>query len=370
LQLQLQQPRGVRRRHVEAARRVRPQDPHGDRRPRPRAVIARSGREPVSYGSVARDQLPVLIEAFEALKAIKDPRIAAKLIGEHRLTHEMVPGELKQSPEVWAALVPHMPLTALVRSLGKLSQVGVIAPFSSATKHVLAQLGSIDKLRKARLHPLAMLTALRVYAQGHGERGKLSWVPVDKIVDALDQAFYACFENVEPTGKRTLLALDVSGSMGCGTIGGLPGVTPAVGSAAMAMVTLKAEAEVQTLAFSTTIREARISGKQRLDDVVKHLARIPMGGTDCAQPMLWALEKRVPIDVFQVYTDNETWYGQIHPHEALRRYREKLGIPAKLVVVGMTATKFSIADPDDAGMLDVVGFDSAAPAIMADFARG
>jgi 60 kDa SS-A/Ro ribonucleoprotein len=36
----------------------------------------------------------------------------------------------------------------------------------------------------------------------------------------------------------------------------------------------------------------------------------------------------------------------------------------------MTSTGFTIADPTDAGMLDVVGFDSAAPAIMADFARG
>ena len=33
------------------------------------------------------------------------------------------------------------------------------------------------------------------------------------IVDALDAAFYAAFGNVEPTGKRLLLALDVSGSM-------------------------------------------------------------------------------------------------------------------------------------------------------------
>ena len=29
----------------------------------------------------------------------------------------------------------------------------------------------------------------------------------------------------------------------------------------------------------------------------------------------------------------------------------------------MTSTGFSIADPDDGGMLDVVGFDSAAPAV-------
>jgi 60 kDa SS-A/Ro ribonucleoprotein len=35
----------------------------------------------------------------------------------------------------------------------------------------------------------------------------------------------------------------------------------------------------------------------------------------------------------------------------------------------MVSNGFSIADPDDGGMLDVVGFDTAAPAVMADFVR-
>jgi 60 kDa SS-A/Ro ribonucleoprotein len=86
--------------------------------------------------------------------------------------------------------------------------------------------------------------------------------------------------------------------------------------------------------------------------------------------MRWALERKLPVDVFVVYTDNETWHGKIHPAQALQRYRERMGIPAKLIVVGMIANAFSIADPEDAGMLDVVGFDTATPAVMADFARG
>jgi 60 kDa SS-A/Ro ribonucleoprotein len=55
---------------------------------------------------------------------------------------------------------------------------------------------------------------------------------------------------------------------------------------------------------------------------------------------------------------------------ALEQYRQKMGIAARLVVVGMTATKFSIADPTDAGMLDVVGFDAATPNIISSFANG
>jgi 60 kDa SS-A/Ro ribonucleoprotein len=102
---------------------------------------------------------------------------------------------------------------------------------------------------------------------------------------------------------------------------------------------------------------------------VQTVSGLPFGGTDCALPMLWALKHRVEADVFVVYTDSETWFGKVHPVQALREYRERTGIPAKLVVVGMASNGFTIADPDDAGMLDVVGFDAAAPSLIADFVR-
>ena len=38
-----------------------------------------------------------------------------------------------------------------------------------------------------------------------------------------------------------------------------------------------------------------------------------MGGTDCAQPMIYAKKKNLKVDVFIVYTDSETWAGRIHP---------------------------------------------------------
>ena len=97
---------------------------------------------------------------------------------------------------------------------------------------------------------------------------------------------------------------------------------------------------------------------------------LPFGGTDCALPMLYAMEREREVDAFVVYTDSETWAGDVHPAQALRQYRERSGIDARLIVVGMTSNGFSIADPKDAGMLDVVGFDTATPAVIADFAGG
>ena len=44
-----------------------------------------------------------------------------------------------------------------------------------------------------------------------------------------------------------------------------------------------------------------------------------------------------------------------------------MGIDAKLIVMGMVSNGFSIADPTDAGMLDVVGFDASVPQVIAQF---
>ena len=112
-----------------------------------------------------------------------------------------------------------------------------------------------------------------------------------------------------------------------------------------------------------------ITATDSLADAVHKTQGLDFGGTDCALPMLDALEKKIPVDVFVILTDSETWAGPVHPAEALRKYRQEMDIPAKLVVVvAMVSNGFTIADPEDAGMMDVVGFDSAAPALIADFA--
>jgi 60 kDa SS-A/Ro ribonucleoprotein len=243
----------------------------------------------------------------------------------------------------------------------------VLTPISAETRLVMDRLTDVEQLRRARVHPVAVLAALVTYQQGHGMRGTQTWTPVPQIVDALDQAFYKAFQHVEPTRKRLVLALDVSGSMGMGQVAGVPGLTPRVASAAMALVTAVTERRVTIVGFSHELIPLTITPRQRLDDVVKAISNIPFGATDCAQPMLWALQNGVQADAFIIYTDNETWFGQIHPAQALQQYRERTGIAAKLVVVGMTANKVSIADPADAGMLDVVGFDTAVPQLISDF---
>jgi len=78
--------------------------------------------------------------------------------------------------------------------------------------------------------------------------------------------------------------------------------------------------------------------------------------------MVYALEHQLNVDVLVVYTVTEAYAGRAAPAAALREYRQQSRITdAKLIVCGMNSNGFTLADPEDAGMLDVVGFDSAAP---------
>ena len=332
--------------------------------------------------------LPRLVEGFAAAQAAATPREAAALVGAYRLPREALRPEHLSAPEVWEALLPDMPMTALIRNLATMTRVGVIAPGSDGTAAAVERLGDAERLRRARVHPIAVLAALRTYASGHGVRGRGDWNPVREVVDALDAAFYASFGNVEAAGTRLLLALDVSGSMEYGCVAGVPGLTPRDASAALALVTAATESRYEVVGFfagkggyekrgrqvwsgsTDGLTPLPISPRQRLDDAVKTVSGLPFGGTDCALPMLYAQAREREIDTFVIYTDSETWAGDVHPAQALRDYRRASGIDARLVVVGMVSNGFSIADPDDTGMLDVVGFDTATPQLVSDFARG
>lgn len=314
--------------------------------------------------------VPNTILAFEAAKKATTEKQIVSLIRENGLTREMVPTQFLNSPAVWEALLEHMPMTAMIRSLGKMSNVGILNDFSDVAKHVKSMLSNEKALRSARVHPIGILAALLTYSSGKGVRGSLDWEVNTSIVEALNGAFYKSFDFVEPTNKRIVLALDVSSSMTWGTIAGIPDLTPRVASAALAMVTARTENEYVFLGFTSEISKLNISASQSIKDVCNYVHRLGFGATDCAKPMIWASHRAIRADAFVILTDNETWAGTQHPHQALMQYRQMTGIPAKLIVVGMTATNNTIGDPSDVGTLNVVGFDTATPQVISDFIRG
>lgn len=325
-----------------------------------------------------------LLEGYERVQREDDPRRVADLVTEYDLPWEALPDAALGSALVWEALLDRgLPQTALLRQLPRLTRLGLLSPLGDWTPRVTARLTNPEALRRARVHPFQLLVAQTTYAGGHSLEGRSTWAPSRPVVDALDAGFYAAYGAVRPTNRRFLLALDVSGSMHMATIARTR-LTPREASAALALVTLNVEPRCEVVGFTgagaahslhsryrTTpaVAPLSLSPRQRLDDVVRYTRGLTFGATDCALPMLYALENRLEVDVFVIYTDSESWAGSVHVHEALRRYRESTGIPARLAVVGMTATDFTVADPRDALSLNVEGLDASVPQLISDLAN-
>lgn len=312
--------------------------------------------------------LPSIIVAHEtAMKADTSKKERLALIKDAKLPWEALPTECNKDPDYWYAQLPTMGLTALMRNLGNMSRIGLIKPLSDAEKLICERLSDETVIRKSRLHPFNILVALKTYSSGRGFRSENSWPVSQAVVAALDSAFYKAFKNVEPTGKRFLIGLDVSGSMSAPMQG--TNVSCCEATAALSLVTASVEKQAHIFGFTDTFKDLKINARDSLESATRKAQHNNFGGTDCALPMIYALQHDIPVDVFIAMTDNETWTGRIHPSVALLDYRKKMKINSKLVVVGMTSTGFSIADPNDPGMMDVCGFDTSVPALIADFAK-
>jgi 60 kDa SS-A/Ro ribonucleoprotein len=320
----------------------------------------------VSAFKEAQSLEPAFVDGADSKSALK--RIV-ELVVKYNLPWEALPTASLKHKAIWEAILPKMPLGAMVRNLGRLASIGLTeSNLDDYSKIVASKLGDVEALKKGKVHPLFVLNALRTYSSGHGNKGSMTWKPVGLIKDSLEEAFYTTFGVIEPTGKNWLLGLDVSGSMSGGQVAGMS-IAPFEAVACMAMVTARVEKSNEIYGFTSTFQDLGITAKDTLEGAMKKAQKSNFGSTDCSLPMEYAIEKKIKVDAFCVYTDNETYAGNRQPVQALNAYRKAFNPNAKLIVIGLTSTGFTIADPNDAGMLDVVGFDSAAPQVMADFVR-
>ena len=303
----------------------------------------------------------------------KDITLACALIRSGRLVREHVPTTLFGSKEIWLTLLETMPLEALLRNLGKLTQIGV-----AAEKHreIVVRLTNQTEVLKARIHPIKVLVASKVYTNGCGDSGSLTWTPNAYIGVALTDLFRISYGAVTPTGKRIMLGIDVSGSMSSAVLGSKV-LTCRDASIAMALLYLETEKNVSAVAFSNTLTDLlapssknRLTRGMTLQQALAATNGMNFSSTDCVLPIQHAIKHNLQIDAFIVITDNETYAPNEHPQNALVRYRELTGIQAKLIVLGMTGNCFTIVDPTDRNTLNLAGFDTSTPEIASMFMRG
>ena len=303
----------------------------------------------------------------------KDVPLACSLIRSGRLVREHVPTTLFGSKEIWLTLLETMPLEALLRNLGKLTQIGVVA---DKYKEIEARFSNQEEILKSRIHPIKVLVASKIYKNGCGDMGSLTWTPNIYITVALTQLFKLSYGTITPTGQRIMLGIDVSGSMSSAVLGSKV-LTCRDASIAMALIYLETETNVSAVAFSNTLTDLTAPSSKNhlrrgmtLDQALSATHGMSFSTTDCVLPILHAMKNNILIDTFIMLTDNETYAPSEHPQSALIRYRELTGIQAKLIVIGMTGNCFTIVDPNDRNTLNLAGFDTSTPEIASMFMRG
>lgn len=327
------------------------------------------GKDARSAAASTDSGLPKIIEGF---KFAQEAQTTSELINialtdYPELPWEALPTQFHNELAVWKQLLINGQLKgqALLRNITRLAKLGAFEDMMFAREYATL-LTDESMMARTRLHPFQYLLAGHVYQNGN-ERDTKTWTAQSIIVSALDSGFHKAFKYVEPTGKRTLVAVDVSSSMTWAQSG--IGLMSSEVAAAMAVVIARTEPYHQILGFADTLRDLGITATSSINDALARTRAMSFGATDVALPMRYAREQKIAVDTFVVITDNETNRGG-HPYQELQQYRKATGIPARLVVVACTPTPFTVADPKDAGMLDICGADANLPKLIAEFSAG
>lgn len=347
-----------------------------------RALIAwavAGGDKKMTYVNIAKrgeeEDAQRLPPRLAAANSLHDPEIpvGTKLsyIRDYKLPREALPTEALNDPVVWEAMLPHMPMMAMVRNLATMTRNGTLGFGKSAEQLVLDKLRNETAISKSQIHPFHLLMAARTYASGRGMRGTNTWQPRPNVVEALSDAFDISIGAYK--GNRitdpTLLAIDTSGSMG-GVWHSSNGMSPAEIAAIMTYVFVRMDANVEVIAFDTAIRQyPTITKRTTIDEVVRKASS--GGGTDCSLPFRYLEQTDTRFDNVVMVTDSESWAGGRHTFQACDSYRAKRNPEFKAVEMQVAASATGTKQlPTDRRNLQVVGFDAAAYDIVESFLTG
>lgn len=319
-----------------------------------------------------------IIDGFHAVQAAGSAKDVVRVLNTYKsLPWEAIPTQFLREAEVWKTLFANGQLNgqALVRNVTRMARIGAFDDMVFAGQYA-DRLTDVEMIKRTRLHPIHFLNAAVVFEEGQYNRKdwhyaygrNKDWKTNSKVLKALQDGFHLSFGAVEPSGKRHLLGIDVSGSMSVTAAVGID-LTAAQVSAAMAMTVVRTEPYSVVYGFADRFVDLGISESNSLASVMKKVQKSNFGSTDMSLPMQFARANGIEVDTFGVFTDNEINRG-IKPTQALQAYRQATGIDARLGVFGVSATEFTISDPQDRGQMDFVGFDASAPKVFRDFSAG
>ena len=266
----------------------------------------------IEWDKVPAEALPQ-VRAFERLKGLGPDQIgeAAELVREYRLPYNAVTGAVqKMTPELWRALLPDLPLFALVRHLHTLERCGVLAEAETDAR-VAGRLTDPQAIRNAKILPFRFAQAW--------QQVKAGW-----LKEALEKAVDLSVDCLPAIEGRTAVLLDVSGSM--------DGQFLTAGAVLALSVYRRAGQKGNFILFNTEPKSFDMGGHC---PILAAAAKVEAnGGTDTGCGLRYMTRRHICADNIVIVTDEQQNAGSSFYSE-LKRYRAAVNPDAKTFVVNV-----------------------------------
>ena len=186
----------------------------------------------------------------------------------------------------------------------------------------------------------------------------------DAVRTALARALELATDNVPELPGRTVVAIDVSGSMHAPISGYRKGSTSKAtcldAAAVLAAAVLRRNPSARVIAFHEQVVRTTIDPAAPIADIVQTLRGLPCGGTDCAAALALLNRERARADTVVIVSDNVSWfradrYGNSTGMLAEWRRFAKRNRDAQLVCLDIQPSSTAQA-PEDDGVTNVGGF--------------
>jgi 60 kDa SS-A/Ro ribonucleoprotein len=239
------------------------------------------------------DKLPLTAASFEKFKT--NPNGAPPEINFQFLSN------IKMSTDQWAQLAESMTWQTLRMNLNTLARNGVFG--KAGTDSVIAnRLSDKTEISKAKVFPYQLLAAF----VNVGDE-----VP-QKVKNALQDAMEIATRNVPALPGKTVVCVDVSGSMQSPVTGYRAGATSKVQcvdvAGLMASTVLRTNEDATILAFTTTVTKVDLNSRDSVMTNTAKIKNLPMGGTDAAAALRYVNERNMKVDNLIMISDSESWY--------------------------------------------------------------
>jgi 60 kDa SS-A/Ro ribonucleoprotein len=257
-------------------------------------------------GSVPEDGQ---IAEFEKLKKVTTNKEKIDCIIKGKLPHEVATTFAGKNKEIWRAIVRWMPIMALVRNLATIERIGIA---DEVLPIIAEKLTNKEVIERSKIFPYTFYDAYKEVCHAG-------------IKDALKTALDLSVNNIPDIKGKTLISLDVSGSMS--------GVNIEVASIFALALARKTNYSSIFHMFNSNLFEYNVS---KVDSIISQLNTLkrPSGNTDTSLSLRWLIKNNIKVDNFIIVTD-EQHNGSDTFAKALVDYKNAVNSQVKVTIVNV-----------------------------------